>query len=259
MVVLGRIIPTITESSAGVLVASYTFKISDYPDLIDVGGSIKLNTPAQWKLNPDHADFNDLSMKAPHGRFPIAVTRVAESGVDAFKSVSTYCSHGQGYQVRYTLDDELGELVFKCDHLGSTFYPDGTHIPNPLTPDAGDLRKFPTTHNEDAGTVTINGVIDTPLDVEALDPIPGTAFLDQNYPNPFNPATIIRYGLPQGSHVKLTIYTLVGSQIDTIVDEWQEPGIHSINFSAHDIPSGIYFYRLQTESGTLTRRMTVRK
>jgi hypothetical protein len=89
--------------------------------------------------------------------------------------------------------------------------------------------------------------------------IPAKLFLDQNYPNPFNPSTIIRYGLPAGANVKLTIHTLLGNEIKAVINSYQDAGVYTIDLAADDLPSGVYFYRLQTELGTLTRRMTISK
>jgi hypothetical protein len=88
---------------------------------------------------------------------------------------------------------------------------------------------------------------------------PGRLFLEQNYPNPFNPSTVIRYGLPTAMKVKLTVHTLLGTQIRTLVDQWQDAGTWSFDFVAADLPSGAYFYRLQTDLGTITRRMIISK
>lgn len=89
--------------------------------------------------------------------------------------------------------------------------------------------------------------------------LPSRLFLDQNYPNPFNPSTMIRYGLPSGTNVKLSIHSLLGNQIKVVLDGWQDAGTYTLDLSAQELPSGVYFYRLQTELGTLTRRMTISK
>ncbi len=89
--------------------------------------------------------------------------------------------------------------------------------------------------------------------------IPTKLFLDQNYPNPFNPSTMIRYGLPAPSDVKLTIHSLLGNQVKVVLDGTYDAGVYIFDFAAEDLPSGIYFYRLQTTMGTLTRRMTISK
>lgn len=89
--------------------------------------------------------------------------------------------------------------------------------------------------------------------------VPSKVFMDQNYPNPFNPSTMIPFGIPQPMYVKITLHTLVGRPILTLVDGWREAGTYVIDLSAQDLPSGVYFYRLQTEFGTITRRLTVSK
>ncbi|MBN2012596.1 cellulase family glycosylhydrolase [candidate division KSB1 bacterium] len=76
--------------------------------------------------------------------------------------------------------------------------------------------------------------------------------LDQNYPNPFNPTTKIKYTLPQCSHVRLTIFNIMGQKVCTLVDAIQEAGIHRVEWNqAHfDVSSGIYFCYIDVERGT---------
>lgn len=250
IVVLGHIVPTLSKSTSGQLVATYVVKLEDYPQLDQVGGSVKLTDPAQLFLNPDHRDRSFTGKD-----FPIAITRVAEAGEDAFKAVSTYCSHGFDYQVR---DYNPITNLFVCPHRGSSFTADGTHVVKPNTPNVGDLRKFPAVYDVFSGTITLDRV----LGVASIDPaggVPSQVFLDQNYPNPFNPATLIRYGLPKAMHITLTVHRLDGELIDTIVDDPQQAGSYTVDYSARDIPSGTYFYRLQCADGTFVRRMVVRK
>ncbi|KAA3614761.1 MAG: T9SS C-terminal target domain-containing protein [Calditrichaeota bacterium] len=83
--------------------------------------------------------------------------------------------------------------------------------------------------------------------------------LNQNYPNPFNPETVISYHVkaygnsPQ--HVKLAVYDLLGREIKTLVNGIQKPGLHKITFNAVSFPAGVYFYSLQTNEGSITRKM----
>jgi photosystem II stability/assembly factor-like uncharacterized protein len=74
---------------------------------------------------------------------------------------------------------------------------------------------------------------------------PRSVSLDQNYPNPFNPTTTIRYGLPNRTHVNLAVFNTLGQQVASLVNEYQEAGIHNFKFEAEGLASGVYFYRIQ--------------
>lgn len=89
--------------------------------------------------------------------------------------------------------------------------------------------------------------------------LPTEYALHQNFPNPFNPTTRISYYLPKTGNATLTIYDLLGREIATLVDGVQTAGNHSILFDGASLPSGIYFYRLQTESFTTTKKMVLLK
>ncbi|MDP4116446.1 MAG: T9SS type A sorting domain-containing protein, partial [Bacteroidota bacterium] len=72
--------------------------------------------------------------------------------------------------------------------------------------------------------------------------------LTQNYPNPFNPETIIRYALPSGSNVKLTVYNSLGQKVKELVNGYQESNTYEVKFSGKDLSSGVYIYRLEAVS-----------
>lgn len=250
LTILGRVIPEIMTRSGNMLVAVYTIELEDYPDLAEAGGSIRLTSPEQLMLNPDHVNFSFDDVI-----FPIAITRVAVSGADMFKAVSTYCTHGFGYEIG-PYNAEKDEFV--CPHNHSTFRADGSHVDKPGTPPVGDLRKFPVIYDAGAGTLTLEQVLQVSGIDEAAE-LPSRPFLDQNYPNPFNPSTMIRYGLPAAMHVRMSLHTIVGEEMKVVLDEYREAGIHMIALRADDLPSGMYFYKLQTRQGTLARRLTVAK
>lgn len=87
-------------------------------------------------------------------------------------------------------------------------------------------------------------------------PLEGFA-LFQNYPNPFNPATTIRYGLPNRSHVLLTVYTTLGQQVAVLQNEEQEAGYYEVRFDGSGLSSGVYFYRIEAGSYVQTRTLMV--
>ena len=78
--------------------------------------------------------------------------------------------------------------------------------------------------------------------------LPKAFSLDQNYPNPFNPTTILKYTLPTASKVTLTVYNLLGQVVATLVDEVVSAGYQSTEWSAWNVASGVYFYRLEATS-----------
>ena len=83
--------------------------------------------------------------------------------------------------------------------------------------------------------------------------------LEQNYPNPFNPETRIRYQVSSISPVTLRIYDILGNEVTTLVNEQKEPGYYEVEFSASQLASGVYIYRLQAGSYVSTKKMMVLK
>jgi polygalacturonase len=71
--------------------------------------------------------------------------------------------------------------------------------------------------------------------------------LYQNYPNPFNPSSVIKYEIPSVSHVKISIYNLLGQLVQEIANNIQSSGIHEISFNATGLSSGVYYYSIQAD------------
>jgi len=89
--------------------------------------------------------------------------------------------------------------------------------------------------------------------------IPENFSLSQNFPNPFNPSTNIRYDLPKNGFVKLVVFDELGREIETLVNEKQTTGTYEATFNASQYPSGVYFYKLQTENFSETKKMILIK
>jgi hypothetical protein len=79
--------------------------------------------------------------------------------------------------------------------------------------------------------------------------------LSQNYPNPFNSSTTISFTLPAQEKVKITLYDLLGREIDIITDRDYAAGNHKLKYSAFELLSGVYIYKFQTDSFTQIRKM----
>ncbi|OGU81154.1 MAG: hypothetical protein A2W11_04645 [Ignavibacteria bacterium RBG_16_35_7] len=84
--------------------------------------------------------------------------------------------------------------------------------------------------------------------------------LEQNYPNPFNPSTVIRYHLPCESKVSIKVYNILGKEVSTLVNEIKEAGVHEIKFTNDgEFSSGVYFYTIETEGFTDTKKFVMIK
>jgi hypothetical protein len=81
----------------------------------------------------------------------------------------------------------------------------------------------------------------------------------QNYPNPFNSSTSIIYEIPWETNVRLIVYDLLGREIAQLVNEKQPSGKYTLRLDARDLPSGSYFYLLQTKDRSITRKFTILK
>ena len=96
-------------------------------------------------------------------------------------------------------------------------------------------------------------------DIVEVEYVPTEFALYQNYPNPFNPATKIKYSLPQESNVTIKIFDILGNQVRTLVKSKQQAGTYEVEFEGTNLVSGIYIYKMQTESFNSTKKMLLMK
>ena len=83
--------------------------------------------------------------------------------------------------------------------------------------------------------------------------------LDQNYPNPFNPMTTLAFAIPQRAHVTLKVFDSLGRAVSTLVDKALGAGVYRVVFDAEDLPSGVYFYRIEAEGFVQTKKLLLLK
>ena len=89
--------------------------------------------------------------------------------------------------------------------------------------------------------------------------VPVDYILGQNYPNPFNPETNIKFTIPKSGIVTLKIYDVSGKEVSTLVNEVKNAGNYIAGFNAGDLPSGAYFYRLESEGFSAAKKMMLIK
>ena len=89
--------------------------------------------------------------------------------------------------------------------------------------------------------------------------VPKQYLLHQNYPNPFNPVTNIKFDIPQRSNVKISVYDILGKEISVLVNEELNTGTFEVNWDASNFPSGVYFYKIETEDYSESKKMVLVK
>jgi hypothetical protein len=89
--------------------------------------------------------------------------------------------------------------------------------------------------------------------------VPQSFELGQNYPNPFNPTTSISFSLPEPGNVSLKVYNVLGQEVETLVSGYRDAGIHTVDFDASRMASGVYFYRITTDNFSESRKMMLLK
>ena len=89
--------------------------------------------------------------------------------------------------------------------------------------------------------------------------VPTEFALNQNYPNPFNPTTTISFDLPKAANVVLTVYTITGQKVGTLLEQRMPAGKHSIQLDGSDWASGVYVYTLQADNFRQSRKMILTK
>ncbi len=106
--------------------------------------------------------------------------------------------------------------------------------------------------------------VDVPVSSAGSVPVPTSYALDQNYPNPFNAGTVISFSLPEASHVKVTVFNVLGQTVRVLADQEMTAGVQRVEWDGRDenglqASSGVYFYRIAANHFTDTKKMTLLK
>jgi hypothetical protein len=107
-----------------------------------------------------------------------------------------------------------------------------------------------------SASFTINSVLSIAVNSAVQ---PKNYLLEQNYPNPFNPSTTIKYSLPNNGTVSLKVYNLIGQEVATLINMYQNSGDYAVTFNASTLSSGVYFYRLESGSFNVVKKMMLIK
>jgi hypothetical protein len=222
------------------------------------GSRLAMFNTDQWKGDYTSAGVTDISMHMNNLGATNLEMRLAFDGnggrCSSTNSVSL--SAGSGWQT----------VVFPIGPSDLTLVDGGTNV-NATLSNVTELRIL---HNTSpnwkgasiAATLGVDNITasDMPVHVEqTVVNVPQTSQLEQNYPNPFNPSTNIQYSISESSKIKLTIYNLIGEEVALLVNGIVEVGFYEVTFNATKLPGGIYFYRLQANGYTQTKKMILMK
>ena len=169
----------------------------------------------------------------------------------------------------------FGPTAFAWEYLiGADTYETEADIPNPLMAFYGGTNYMVPPKTSNVFRVAISGGITTGpaltnqtwvftetiqgINIEEGE-IPEEYSLMQNYPNPFNPSTTIRFSIPAASYVTLEVFNALGEKVEVLVSEELSAGTYKYEWNAKDLTSGIYFYRLTSESFTESKKMILLK
>ena len=147
-----------------------------------------------------------------------------------------------------TIIVELDAAVYSGNDLGTIAYSSGTI----KSTDGGSLQPF-----NSMGAYNWSG--SSSVGKEDNNLIPLVSQLDQNYPNPFNASTMIQFALPKEGRVSMKIFNVLGKNIATLIDGFQNAGYHKVTFDMNSFSSGIYYYQMRVGSFIETKKMILIK
>lgn len=188
----------------------------------------------------------DISVSYTSLRWNGVSAPASASGSDISISVPLGDSAASGGGIGSTDNfPNLGTVGAKCDIAEILVY-------NTVIPDSGRLTI--EKYLSDKYNIVITGV-----DNYQNKSIPESFDLYQNYPNPFNPSTNIKYSIPKSSLISIKVYDIIGNEIKTLVNEEKQIGTYELTWNAANLPSGVYFYRIQAGSFVETKKMILLK
>ena len=253
------------------------------------GGYIKHHEPWEEFITTDHYEggMNCATCHDPHKRViwdGDAITKTCESCHDDHVTNHSAAATCVDCHMPYAGKSAVarGESGYKGDirsHLfditvdaESMFTEDDSAVQDDETREASLSLGFACLgcHNDDPNDAILDktledavlgaaGMHEGTTGTETNTVVPGTYFLAQNYPNPFNPETAITYGIAKTGHVKLEVYDMLGKEIATLINEPKEAGNYTVNFNGTDLPTGVYFYKLETAEFSQINKMVILK
>jgi hypothetical protein len=239
------------ESNRNNAIASLQMKRNpfiDHPEFVD-----RIYSFATSNVHPTFAELNVLPLKVEFDSTLISTSSssqiyIANSG-SAQLNIDSITISDPGFSLNI---NNVSIEPYSSIKTALQFIPDSIRNYN------ASLKVYTSVGTKE---VVLTGIgKENTVNVENEKMIPLTFSLAQNYPNPFNPSTTISWQSPVSSWQTLKIFDALGREIETLVNEYKEAGVHSILYIINStLPSGIYFYRLQVGDFIQTKKMTLLK
>jgi|GEM_PF-1130807 len=137
--------------------------------------------------------------------------------------------------------------------LAATVKGNFAHIP--VEPNI--LYRFYTLSTDNVGNMQTSPVktLEIMTGVKDENVIPEKFELEQNYPNPFNPSTTILFGLPEKGHVELKVFSVLGEEMVTLVNDVRDAGYYSVKWEAEGMAAGVYIYQIKFNGAVNSKKM----
>ncbi len=242
-----------------------------YAMFLDESGSLYVTGESRTPVSPYSYDYLTIKYNAYTGDTVwTARYNGPASGIDLPLSVTSDVSGnvyvtgysdggGTGYDYTTLKYNNAGAQQWFIRYNGSG---NGSDIANTVAVDmSGNVYVTGTS----SGNGTLNDIVTIKYSQNPTI-VPGTSsglpenyYFAQNYPNPFNPTTSIQYAIGSQQFVSLKVYDVLGNEVATLVNEEKPAGSFEVSWNADNLPSGIYFYKLQAGSFTETKKMILLK
>ena len=208
------------------------------------GGSVSTNRIAKWGAVP----IAPTLVSPPNGAIGISLTPTLN-----WNDIPNAFDYG----VQLTNDPNFQSLIINVNGLTSSEYtvPSGILDPNTVYFWRANARNGLGT----GPFSTIWFFTSVVTNISTNGEIPKEFRLYNNYPNPFNPSTKIKFDLPKSENVKLIVFNQLGQEVASLINEELVSGSYEYTFNADKISSGVYFYKIITESFTDTKKMLLLK
>ncbi len=249
---------------------------------------IKLNGTGKLVLQAGmiFQDVNNLAVQASKKEKPLSLSVSSNDAIEGVRTIMFVDALQRERMLQYTvaqteMDESQNELPppppsgifdvrFKTQNKIEMVKEQSREIPiqilsaeYPVTIRWTDGAAILIVNNEEiqmqgVGTTTIlnpETLVKLKLSPSSKIELPNEFALMQNYPNPFNPTTVIRYSLPVDSWVTLKVYNILGEEVVTLINNFQEAGYKSVEWNANGFSSGVYTYRLNIGAYSAVKKL----